>query len=379
MKRKRLCIVATVPFALIVFMMPHVFVLSEKYDVTLIANGQESDVKLLLGENVKFIPIAIERKIAILRDIYILLQLYRIFRQNRFDVVHSLMPKAGLLAMLASFFSGVPIRIHTFTGQVWANKSGIGRLVLKALDKITVLCATSLLTDSFSQSNFLIAQNIVHKEKISVLGHGSVCGVDITRFKSNLIARNSIRSSLGIPDDAIVFLYLGRLNRDKGIQDLASAFCLLADEIPKTHLMVVGPDEGGMAIELHKILNKYSHRFHLVGFTDKPEDYMASADIFCLQSYREGFGSVIVEAAAVGLPAIASNIYGITDAIVDGETGILHEAGNVEEIGFALRALSMSEDIRREMAQKAKSRVHQYFTTDIVKQEMRKFYEKLLN
>ncbi|HWX00134.1 glycosyltransferase family 4 protein [Collimonas sp.] len=379
MKRKRVCIVATVPFALMMFMKPHIFMLSEKYDLTLIAKGKSSELELLLRNGVKFIPIDIERKISIWNDFYVLIQLFLIFRKNQFDAVHSIMPKAGLLAMLAAYFSRVPTRIHTFTGQVWANKTGLVRLILKLFDKIIALFSTNLLTDSFSQRDFLINQNISDNKKIRVLGYGSVCGVDTGRFKQNLIVRNKIRASLGIPIDAMVFLYLGRLNRDKGVLDLAASFNRLIDELPNAHLMMVGPDEEGIAENLYEILKNCRQKFHLVGFSAKPEDYMASADIFCLQSYREGFGSVVVEAAAVGLPAIASNIYGLVDAVVNGETGILHEVGNIEEITQAMLLLSCDDNLRARMGSNAEYRVKKNFTTDVIRQEMRIFYEKLLD
>lgn len=378
-KRKKICIVATVPFPLTMFMKPHIAMLAEQYDVTLIANGAEQDFSSLLNENVRFIYVRIERKISLWRDMVALLQLYRIFRKEHFDVVHSLMPKTALLAMLAAFFFGVPYRIHTFTGQVWANKVGMARWGLKMLDKLIASCATGLLADSFSQRQYLISQYIVEKEKIVVLGNGSVCGVDVERFKPNLAVRHQIRTNLGIADNAIVYLFLGRLNKDKGIKDLAHAFAELAGNMPHAHLLVVGPDEGGMDMMLQLILAERSKQFHRVGFTNKPEDYMACADIFCLPSYREGFGSVLIEAAAVGVPAVASRIYGITDAVVDGETGILHQPKNIEELKVALLTLTNDASLREKMSKQAMARAYDFFSTDILVQAMRQYYQNLLS
>jgi len=378
-KRKKICIVATVPYALVMFMKPHITMLAEQYDVTLIANGVEQDLSSLLSDGVRFIHVNIARKISLWLDMVALFQLYSIFRKERFEVVHSLTPKAGLLVILAAFIAGVPHRIHTFTGQVWANKVGVARLGLKIFDKLLAKCATGLLADSVSQCQFLIAQHIVEKEKIVVLGNGSACGVDTKRFKPNLTIRHQIRSNLSIPDSAIVYLYLGRLNKDKGIQDLAHAFAELAGNMPHAHLLVVGPDEGDMDMVLHLILAKYIGQFHSIGFTNKPEDYMACADIFCLPSYREGFGSVLVEAAAVGLPAVASRIYGITDAVVDGKTGMLHQPKNIEEIKRALQTLANDASLREKMSKQAKERTHEFFATEIVVGAMRQYYQKLLN
>lgn len=378
-KRKKICIVATVPYALIMFMKPHITMLAEQYDVTLVANGVEQDVASLLNDNVRFVQVNIARKISLWRDMVTLIQLYLFFRKERFDVVHSLMPKTALLAMLAALIAGVPNRIHTFTGQVWANKEGVARWGLKVIDKLVAIFSTGLLADSVSQRQFLIEQLDVRKEKILVLGHGSVCGVDTERFKPNLTVRHHIRSNLGIPDGAIVYLFLGRLNKDKGILDLAHAFAELAVNMYQAHLVVVGPDEGDMDEMLELILAKCLGQFHRIGFANNPEDYMACADIFCLPSYREGFGSVIIEAAAVGVPAVATNIYGLVDAVKDGETGILHEPKNIVEMKRALLTLTNDSDLREKMSKWAMERVHAFFTVDVLVTAMRQYYQNLLN
>lgn len=376
---KKICIVATVPYALVMFMKPHIAMLAEHYDVTLIANGVEQDLPSLLNDSVHFIPVKIERKISVWQDILSLVNLYLIFRKQHFDVVHSLMPKTALLAMLAATVAGVPHRIHTFTGQVWANKTGTARWALKKIDKFIVACATRLLVDSFSQRLFLIEQGVVESAKITVLGHGSVCGVDIERFKPNLQVRQQMRSSLGIPFNATVYLFLGRVNQDKGIQDLAAAFANVAINRPDVHLLVVGPDEGGMDEILQSKLIKISSQFHRVGFTNRPEDFMACADIFCLPSYREGFGSVIIEAAAAGVPAVASNIYGLVDAVVAGETGILHQPHNIDELKQALLTLTTDTHVRERLSRQALTRAHEYFSKEVLVQAMRQYYQALLS
>ncbi|MDP3817999.1 MAG: glycosyltransferase, partial [Methylotenera sp.] len=331
------------------------------------------------NENVRFVPVNIARKISLWQDVVSLFHLYKIFRKEQFDVVHSLMPKTGLLAMFAAFFVGVPHRIHTFTGQVWANKEGLARWGLKTLDKLIAKCATDLLTDGFPQRLFLIEQHIVEENKIAVLGNGSTRGIEAERFKPNMAIRHQIRSNLGISDNAIVYLFLGRLNKDKGIQDLAHAFAGLAVNMPHVHLLVVGPDEGGMDSMLQSILEKCAGQYHRVGFTNKPEDYMACADIFCLPSYREGFPSVIIESAAVGVPAVASNIYGVVDAVVDGETGILHQPKSIEGIKQALLTLTNDAGLRAKMSKQAMTRAHTFFATDILVNAMRKYYQNLLS
>lgn len=375
---KKICIVATVTYPLLVFMKPHIAMLSDQYDVTLIANGAESELVALLNENVRFIPVGIERKISLWRDVKALFKLYGIFRKERFDVVHSIMPKSALLGMLAAFCARVPHRLHMFTGQVWATKTGFSRWALKMLDKLIAKSATHLLADSFSQRQFLINEHVVNENKIKVLGKGSICGVDIQRFQPNPKAREQIRRDLNIPADAIVYLFLGRLNKDKGVQDLANAFVGLAAKMPSIHLLIVGPDEEGMDEKLGVILHKVLSQYHRVGFTARPEDYMACADIFCLPSYREGFGSVIIEASATGLPAIASNIYGLVDAVNNNETGLLHPPKDIEEIQKLLLRLSESHALRERMGAAGMTRARQYFSSELVTEQMKAYYQYFL-
>jgi len=377
--RKKIGIVATVPFALQAFMRPHIAMLAEQNEVTLITRGSAQELQTLLGDHVHFIDLHVTRHVSLLSDLQALLSLYFIFKKNRFDVVHSIMPKTGLLAMLAAYAARVPNRLHTFTGQVWANKVGLVRWVLTRMDRLIALCATQLLTDSFSQRAYLIAQHIVNEKKITVLGNGSICGVDVLRFQSNAPIRKMRREELGIAEHDVVFLFLGRVNQDKGVQDLAQAFLSVNKELPHTHLLVVGPDEGSMNLILQELLAPCASRFHRIGFTDRPEDYMSCSDVFCLPSYREGFGSVIIEAAAVGLPTVASDIYGLADAVQNGQTGILHEVKNTEQIRAALVLLATDGVLRHVMATQAYERAHSYFSQEIVVNEMRQYYQSLLN
>jgi glycosyltransferase involved in cell wall biosynthesis len=377
-RRYKICIVATVPFALQVFMRAHIDRLRCIYDVTLITSGSEGALQGLVGENVDFIHVEFARKIALFSDFRALVRLYRIFRRHKFDVVHSLMPKTGLLAMLAAFLALVPHRVHIFTGQVWSNKSGMGRQVLKMMDRVIAFCATHLLTDSFSQRDYLIRQKIVSPGKLQVLGNGSVCGVDLNRFKFDGRIREAYRKQLSVPEDAIVFMFLGRVNLDKGVLDLAAAFVEVNKKFLNTYLLIVGPDEHGLDNGLQTILETCLSNYRRIGITDRPEEYMSTADVFCLPSYREGFGSVIIEAASVGLPAVASNIYGLVDAVENGETGILHEAKNVQQIEDALLLLIADKNLRNTMATKARQRARRLFSQEIVTGEMLKFYEKLI-
>ena len=377
--RKRICIVATAPFVLKWFMTPHIISLSAEYDVVLVANGSTEDFSELLGDNVSFISLQIERKISIKKDIFALIKLWNLFQKEKFDSVHSIMPKSGLLSMLAARFAGVPLRYHTFTGQVWATQSGLRRLILTILDKVLVMNATQVLADSHSQRLFLIENNVANASEIIVLAEGSIAGVDINRFKFNTKSHHQIRLHHEIQDGAIVFLFLGRLSHDKGLMDLSRAFAIAAKQNADIHLLVVGPDEGDLEMEFSALAQSFPGRVHRAGFTDSPENYMSASDVLCLPSYREGFGTVIIEAAAVGLPALASHIYGITDAVEDGVTGILHSPASDREIAEAMLLLASNKDLRSTMGKAARVRVIDKFSQARVTGAFVDFYREMFS
>lgn len=376
-KRKKICIVATVPMVLHFFMKKHIERLSEVYDVTLLVPASEADVKELLNAHVNFIDFSIVRKISVLKDIRSLFSIYNFFRANKFDCVLSIMPKSGLIAMLGGFLARVPKRIHIFTGQVWYTKTGFSRVLLKSLDQLLSVCATNLLADSFSQRQFLIDSGVMKGRKISVLGKGSISGVDTLRFKPDPKVRSEIRSVLGISETELVFLFLGRVALAKGVLDLARAFTTVSSAKPTCHLLIVGPDDDGIDSELVNVLGRVPVNYHRVGFTRRPEDYMAASDIFCMPSYREGFGLAVIEASAAGLPSLVSRVYGLTDAVEEGVTGIFHTAGDSNQIAAGMQELADDAERRQRMSLAGIARVKRDFAEEFVVGEMLALFKKL--
>lgn len=354
----------------------HIRAAAEKWPVRVIANPDGAE--LLSDLDAEFFPMAIERKISPWRDLRALVQLVILFRRERFDLVHSIMPKTGLLAMLAAWLSGVPIRMHTFTGQVWATKRGWKRGALKMFDRLIVLFATHVLVDSPSQRDFLVAEGVLSQGKGMVIGHGSICGVDAHRFHPDAQVKDEVRRELNIGLEQTVILFLGRLNRDKGMLDLAAAFTEISRHESDTVLLLVGTEEDVPFTRIQEICGAGRGQLRRVSFTPKPERYMAAADIFCLPSYREGFGQVIIEAGASGVPAVASRIYGITDALEDGKTGLLFPAGDVAALTQALLKLIVDRNLRQQMGEAARVRALELFPNQKITGEMLALYGELL-
>lgn len=373
---QRVCFVVSSPLTARAFLSGHIAALSRRYAIDLAADAHGPDELGGIPQHARVVPVHILRPIAPLADLAALWRLYALFRRERYAAVSSVTPKAGLLALLAAAASRIPLRVHIFTGQVWATRSGWKRHLLKAADRLMAGLATHVLADSPSQRDFIVAEGVAPAGKVRVLGEGSICGVDGERFRPDVARRTEIRRAQGIPDEAVVFLFLGRLNRDKGVADLAEAFARL--DHPAAFMLVVGPDEEGMHEAMLARLGASRERCRFVGFTGRPEDYMAAADVFCLPSYREGFGMVVIEAAAAGLPAIASRIYGVTDAVEDGVTGLLHEPGDAVGIARTMDLLANDPVRRTAMGNAARERALRLFSGEAVTAAWVGFYSGLL-
>ncbi|OQY65059.1 MAG: hypothetical protein B6D47_12775 [Rhodocyclaceae bacterium UTPRO2] len=376
MKQARVCFIVASPMTARAFLSGHIAALSGRYAIDLAVDvGDETELGSIPAR-ARIVPLPIRRKVAPLADMAALSRLFLLFRRERYAAVSSVTPKAGMLALLAATLARVPLRIHIFTGQVWATRLGWKRWLLKTVDRFMARLATHVLADSPSQRDFMVKEGIVSSDKIRVLGEGSICGVDGERFRPDTGRRVGIRRSHGIPETAVVFLFLGRLNRDKGVLDLAEAFPALENQA--AWLLVVGPDEANLRGEMELRLGAALGRTRFVGYTDRPEDFMAAADVFCLPSYREGFGMVIIEAAAAGIPAIGTRIYGVTDAIEENVTGLLHRAGDAAELAGLMAILAGDAERRQAMGEAARERALRLFSREAVTQAWLDFYRQLL-
>ena len=324
--------------------------------------------------------VEIARNINILMDIKSLIDLYLIFKLNKYDIVHSSTPKAGLLTAISAFLARVPVRMHTFTGQRWATKKGFIRKLLMLFDKIVCQLNTELFADSQSQIDFLVQNKIVQRGKIKVIHHGSFGGVDFEKFNTDkdLNKQERVISNLKLSGDSLVLIFVGRINRDKGILELVLAFHSLSQKKYNIDLIIVGSMEDKLDPLPADIvlLMKNNARIHCVGYSATPQKYLALADIFCLPSYREGFGTSVIEAASMGLPAICTRIPGLVDAVVDGETGILIKKGNQSELESAIIAFIDNPEMTCIMGRKAKIRAQSCFQYEPIANQLIKEYRK---
>jgi glycosyltransferase involved in cell wall biosynthesis len=374
----RIVRVATVPF----FVLHHL----EGQIGALVAAGHEVHVVTSPGEGFDRIAAlgvagveaaAIPREISPLADLGALIRLCLLLKSLNPDLLHSNTPKAGLLGAIAAFLCGVPVRLHTFTGQAWAERSGPVRWLGRLADRIIIALNTLCYADSASQRDFLIREGIATAAKLAVLGAGSLGGVDLARFDAARLRGEAAeaRARLGIAPQAKVVVFVGRVTRDKGIAELVAAF----GRLQNAALVLVGPLEPERdplpeatrrEIERHPAIRA-------VGYDARPEVYLAFADLLCLPSYREGFGIAVIEAAALGVPCVGTRIVGLSDAIVDGKTGVLVPPKDAKALAGALETL-LNDDARRAvLGAAARKRVHEEFDAKKMNEKLLQEYARL--
>jgi len=360
-KKKKLAIISATPLTLQCFLTAHISLLRNKVEISLIFNNDLDRDIAPLEIPVKKIHAPIERKISLLRDFYALICLINILKKEKYDMVITVAPKAGLLGISAGYFSCTPIRLHIFQGEIWASATGFYRSILRLMDKITSSLSTNILAVSASEKQFLIKEKVSTSQKITVLGNGSIAGVDINRFFPDEVQRTETRTKIGIPSTATVIIFVGRMVVDKGITELFQAFSIAKGHLPNLYLLLVGSDEGNI---LEEKIFEYSHIKNFVKickFTPNVERYLNASDFLCLPSYREGFPISILESAAVGIPAIGSDIYGISDAILDQETGLLVPPNNSQLLSEAIIRLALNKSLRNTLGSAAAARVREKF------------------
>ena len=233
--------------------------------------------------------------------------------------------------------------------------------------------------DGNSQRDFLICNYIVSRKKSLVLGAGSICGVNVKRFNPQAQIRQEEREKLRLTDGHVVFVFLGRLNRDKGIYELFEAFNQLVAQCDKAFLLIAGQDEENCMEKLGAYACiKENDNFKYVGLTWTPERFLQVGDVFCLPSYREGFGSSVIEASCLGLPVICSDAYGIMDAMVDNETGLRCKVGDASSLCGAMKRLYESFELRKKLGQAGRKRVLEQFDGAIITKKWVEYYHSFL-
>ncbi len=376
--KKKICFVVSSPFTAKAFLLKHFEYLSKDFDIYLAANFAEDATSSFESPYIKAVQnIAIHRDISIFRDVKALVSLRTYFKKMNFDAVHTVTPKAGLLGILASRLAGVKKRIHIFTGQVWHTKTGLFKKILMFLDRFIVWNATHILVDGESQRQFLIKNSIVKVSNSTVLGKGSISGVDTNRFVPNEAVKKEVRKELGFTEKEVVYMFLGRMNKDKGINELAAAFDTLNKKYTNVRLLLVGGDEENMTQMIQqKVDNIEAVIFY--GVTPTPERLLQACDVFCLPSYREGFGTSVIEASLLEKPIICSDTYGLTETIIENKTGLRHKVADIDSLFNQMEKLAEDSALRDYLGKGGRKYVLDNFSGQVISEKWVEFYKSIL-
>ncbi len=342
--------------------------------VAVSSSGKELD-SLRDKDGFHCVEVEMERHISIFKDIVSLLKMIFLFLKEKPQVVHSMTPKAGLICMLAAWITRVPIRIHTFTGLVWPTATGIKRRIVMFTDWLTCACATNVIPEGRGVMNDLINYGLT-KKPMKVLGYGNIIGVDMSCFSSERIRT--------LKDNKLfTFLFVGRVVGDKGINELVEAFLRLNEQYKNTRLVLVGEYESSLdplkEETIRQIENNISINACGAKYGDSLVEMYASADCFVLPSYREGFPNVVLEAGAMGLPQIVTDINGCREIIVEGENGLIVPPKDVNSLCHAMEKIMTNDCLRERMKSNARHMIESRFEKDFVQGCQIKFYSELMS
>ena len=381
MYKKKIIRASTVPQSLDVFCKGMLKELSEKYEVVALSSSGEPLDRVREREGVRTIAVPMERHISLMKDLKALLAMIKTLRKERPYMIHSMTPKAGLLCMVAGKLTGVPVRIHTFTGLVWPTSTGLKRNILMLTDKLTCACATNIIPEGQGVKNDLIAGKIT-KKPLKVLGYGNVMGVDMEHF-SRRPEVLKLSEDLNLRDSSkFTFLFVGRIVKDKGINELVGAFKKLYSEYPDIRLILVGPYEDNLDPISQESRDAISAYDDIVAVGKKMGEellaYYAAADCFVMPSYREGFPNTVLEAGAMGLASIVTDINGSREIIVDGENGMIVPPQNEERLYQAMKVMLTSQADREKLAGKARKMIADRFEQSFVRKCLYEYYDEVI-
>ena len=348
--------------------------------ITTSADGVEV-AEITEREGVSHIAIPFTRAITPLQDLKCLRMLVKLIRQQKPDIIHSHTPKAGLLGMMAAKICGVKHRLHTVAGLPLMEAEGIKHQILKLTESMTYACASRVYPNSYKLKEYILSNLTIKESKLKVLGKGSTNGIDLSIFnKSEEITKKSIewRSKLNIPDEAFVFLFIGRVVGDKGINEMVKSFVQMEDA--SSYLVLVGPFEelDPLKPETLAMIEKHGNIIS-TGFQADVRPFLAFTDVFVFPSYREGFPNVVLQAAAMEVATIASDINGCNEIIADGESGVLIPTKQVEPLQKAMSKLRKDKQLRSKMAEEALTNVRSNYDQKFVWNCIKEEYNQLLH
>lgn len=373
--------ITTVPISLKVLLKGQHRYMSKHFEIVGISSQGKELKDVQADESIRIVPINMSRKITPLRDLRSLLQFYRLCKIEKPQIVHSHTPKAGIVGMLAAKFAGVPIRLHTVAGLPLMESAGVKRKILDLVEKLTYSAATKVYPNSKGLYDFILQNKYTSTNKLLVIANGSSNGINTSYFTSEFITeerKGLLKKDLKINDNDFIFVFVGRLVGDKGINELIEAFSQLT--IHNAKLLLVGPLESELdALQIETLKEiEANPKIISVGFQKDVRPYFAISDCLVFPSYREGFPNVVMQAGAMGLPSIVSNINGCNEIIIEGENGTIIPVKDSEAIRSAMLKMIEDKEFYFKLKENSRSMIRSRYEQSVVWDALLQEYETLL-
>ncbi len=376
--------ITTVPISLKTLLKgQHRFMFQNGFEVIGVSSSGKDLQDVERNETIRVAVLEMTRTISPISDLKSLWEFYALCKRERPTIVHSHTPKAGIVGMLGAKLAGVPVRLHTVAGLPLMEATGMKRKILDFVEKITYRCATKVYPNSRGLYDFILANNYTEKEKLQVIANGSSNGIDTHYFDPALfseVQKLELKQSLLLQPNDFVFVFVGRLVGDKGINELISGFTHLKPETLSLKLLLVGSLEGELdplQPETLKVIETHPNIIS-VGFQSDVRPYFAISDCLVFPSYREGFPNVVMQAGAMGLPSIVTDINGCNEIIVEGENGTIIPVKNVAAIVQAMQKMCSDIAYYNQLRQNARRMIQSRYEQRVVWEALLEEYKRLL-
>lgn len=377
---KKILRITTVATSLKTLLKGQLYFLNRFFEIVGVAYGADKLLEVAESEQIKVREVKMYRNISIVQDLKSLVSLIYLIYVEKPYIVHSNTPKASLLSMIAAWICRVPHRIYTVTGLRFETTKGFLRKLLIFMEKVTCLCATKVIPEGEGVKKSLRRENITTKP-LEVILNGNINGIDTRFFSAGAVdkTKEELRKEFNIPQSSFVFIFVGRMVRDKGINELVAAFSQLYPEDKNTRLLLVGPYENELDPLLPETIDAIDNHPGIVavGFQKDVRPFFKLADALTFPSYREGFPNVVMQAGAMGLPAIVTDINGCNEIILEGKNGVIIPSQNTSALFAAMKDFLLAKEATQKMAKQSRSLITSRYEQKEVWKAILEMYQSL--
>jgi len=367
----------TIPLSLEKLLENQLAFIKSFYDIVAVSSDEEKLKKFARSQGVKWYSIKMTRKITPIIDLISLLKMYLLILREKPDIVHTHTPKAGIIGMLAAYIANVPIRLHTVAGLPLLETTGTRRIILNFVEKVTYKCSTKVYPNSYGLKKIILKHRFTSENKVKVIGNGSSNGIDTSYFDPELFSikdKEVVKTNLGIKTTDFVFIFVGRVVGDKGINELVASFeklCLVEENLK---LLLVGPfeDELDPLQKKTKRLINNNENIISVGYQKDVRPYFSISNCLVFPSYREGFPNVVMQAGSMSLPSIVTDINGCNEIIENNVNGKVIKVKNISAVYDAMLEMYTDKQLYNLIKEKTRNIIKQRY-------ERKLFWDLLLS